>query len=192
MPTGLAHPAVAFASRVALTLLTLSMAAACSTPQEPEPPTGGLRGFGVPSARGVGFFKDELGSTYKLVQLSLAMSGESLISCDDDERLLDASMPTLVYDGPIRSGAHQLVANAKLKGHGYGIFSYLKGYRFKMASSHRVEVEPETTVAITAIAYERGGITTPIEDRPQFRFVIRDGADLPASTPQGCPWAPSQ
>jgi hypothetical protein len=64
----------------------------------------------------------------------------------------------------------------ELRGHGYGVFSYLRGYRFEVRSSHSFTVTEGKAVTLRAIAYEKGGVTTPLEQRPAVRYIENVGS----------------
>ena len=63
--------------------------------------------------------------------------------------------------------------NLEYRGNGYGIFSYLKGYRFKVRSSYSFTAPEGRMVALRVIAYEKGGPTAPLEERPAIRYLER-------------------
>ena len=52
------------------------------------------------------------------------------------------------------------------------MFSYLRGYTLRGAdpATRSPSVEGKT-VNLEAIAYEKGGVTTPLEERPAIRYV---------------------
>ena len=58
-----------------------------------------------------------------------------------------------------------------LQGNGYGVFSYLRGYKFEVRSSHSFTAVEGKTINLQAVAYEKGGVTTPLEERPAIRYV---------------------
>ena len=58
-----------------------------------------------------------------------------------------------------------------LQGNGYGVFSYLRGYRFEVRSSHSFTAVEGKTMQLQVVAYEKGGVTTPLEERPAVRYV---------------------
>jgi hypothetical protein len=58
----------------------------------------------------------------------------------------------------------------QFQGSGYGVFSYLKGYHFEARSSHSFTAVEGKTLTLQIIAYEKGGVTTPLEERPAVRF----------------------
>ena len=67
------------------------------------------------------------------------------------------------------------------RGHGYGIFSYLKGYRFKVQLEPHVHGAPKArATTLRVVGYEKGGPTAPLEERPAIRYIER--VDTPAGT----------
>jgi hypothetical protein len=67
------------------------------------------------------------------------------------------------------------------------VFSYLRGYRFEVRSSHSFTAVEGKTINLQAIAYEKGGVTTPLEERPAIRYVEKVTSGL--SDPVGQPAA---
>ncbi|HZU84143.1 MAG TPA: hypothetical protein VE987_14540, partial [Polyangiaceae bacterium] len=51
-----------------------------------------------------------------------------------------------------------------------GVFSYLRGYRFTIKSSHSFTAVEGKVLTVTATAYEEGGVTTPLEQRPHIQW----------------------
>jgi hypothetical protein len=76
-------------------------------------------------------------------------------------------------------GDHTLQVMLKLRGHGYGVFSYLRGYKFDVKSAHSFTVTEGKTIELKVILWEKGGVTTPLEQRPAIRYVekLRSGAN---------------
>jgi hypothetical protein len=79
----------------------------------------------------------------------------------------------LIFDGAIPSGEHTLIVSLVYRGHGAGVFSYLKGYTFNVRSSQRIDAKPGEATTIRVAATERGGPTTPLEERPSIRYDVR-------------------
>jgi len=75
----------------------------------------------------------------------------------------------------------------QLRGNGYGVFSYLKGYKFKVPSSHSFTITEGKTLKLDVIAWEKGDVTTDLTDRPAIRFTenIRSGVTTDAGVPSG-------
>jgi hypothetical protein len=78
---------------------------------------------------------------------------------------------TPIFDGAVPPGDHVLQVLLGFQGHGTGVFSYLSGYRFEVRSSHTLRLSPGETVVVTVTAYEKGGITTPLEERPAVSWA---------------------
>ena len=72
--------------------------------------------------------------------------------------------------GAVPPGDHTLQVVVRLQGHGYGVFSYLRGYKFDVKSSHSFTITEGKTITLDAIAWEKGDVTTPLEQRPNVRF----------------------
>ncbi|MCA9602180.1 MAG: dihydrolipoamide acetyltransferase, partial [Myxococcales bacterium] len=70
-------------------------------------------------------------------------------------------------------GEHTLTVNLEYQGYGHGVFTYLKGYRFKVKSSHTFTVPEGRSGTIRVVGYEKGGPTAPLEERPAVRYVER-------------------
>jgi hypothetical protein len=67
-------------------------------------------------------------------------------------------------------GQHTLNALLDFRGNGYGVLTYMSGYRFLARSEHTFNVASGETAMVTVTAYERGGVTTPMEKRPAIAW----------------------
>jgi hypothetical protein len=94
----------------------------------------------------------------------------------DDTGALASQRTIPIFSGSVPPGDHTLQVLIQLRGHGYGVFSYLRGYRFEVKSSHSFTVTEGKTIQLEAIAYEKGGVTTPLEQRPAIRYIEKIGA----------------
>jgi hypothetical protein len=83
-----------------------------------------------------------------------------------------------IFSGSVPPGDHTLQVLVNLQGNGYGVFSYLRGYRFEVRSSHSFTALEGKTLNLQAVAYEKGGVTTPLEERPAVRYVEKVVAGL--------------
>jgi len=163
-------------------LLALALAvAACGAPEKKAPRVG-------PPGRIALSFEDRLGPTFVLEEIELSLDGKIITSCGAKGAALDARSPVALWDGSAGPGEHELALRLVYRGKGYGIFSYLSGYKFEVKSRHAVDLPPAGLVAVHATAYERGDPTTPLEERPQVRFE-EQGADAFADQRTGCPAA---
>lgn len=132
---------------------------------------------GVGGARAEIKFRSEMSSAFQLTRALFVLDGAVQYNKQDDSGSLANQPEIAVFSGSIPPGDHTLQVLIQLRGHGYGVFSYLRGYQFEVKSSHSFTVTEGKTIQLDAIAWEKGGVTTPLEQRPAVRFVenIRDG-----------------
>ena len=102
-----------------------------------------------------------------------ALDGARIFSKADEEGSLGETRDLDVYDGSIVPGEHTLTVNLEYRGHGYGIFSYLKGYRFRVRSNYSFTAPEGKAITIRVVGYEKGGPTAPLEERPAIRYIER-------------------
>lgn len=117
--------------------------------------------------------ENKMGGSYKLVKVLYALDGAPIFNKADEQGGLDEQETFDVYNGSIVPGEHTLTVNLEYQGSGYGIFSYLKGYRFKVRSDYTFNAPEGKTVTVRAVSYEKGGPTAPLEERPAIRYVER-------------------
>jgi len=120
--------------------------------------------------------ENKMGNSYKLVKAVYALDGAPIFNKADEEGGLGDEEEFDVYNGSIVPGEHTLTIKLEYRGHGYGIFSYLKGYRFKVSSSHTFTAPEGKALNLRVVGYEKGGPTAPLEERPAVRFVERVSA----------------
>lgn len=119
--------------------------------------------------------ENQMSGSYKLVKAVYALDGAPIFNRADEEGGLSEREQFDVYNGAIVPGEHTLTVNLEYRGHGYGIFSYLKGYRFKVRSSYSFTAPEGKAVQIRVVAYEKGGPTAPLEERPAIKYQERIG-----------------
>jgi hypothetical protein len=130
--------------------------------------------------------ENKMGNSYRLVSIVYALDGAPIFNKADEEGSLGEQDEFDVYNGSIVPGEHTLTVKLEYRGHGYGIFSYLKGYRFKVSSSHTFTAPEGKALTLNVVGYEKGGPTAPLEERPAVRFVERVSAALQgAAMPSG-------
>jgi len=126
---------------------------------------------GVGGARSEIEFQNDMSDAFRLTKLLVVLDGAVLYNKVDESGALAEQEKIPIFSGSIPPGDHTVQVKVELRGHGYGVFSYLRGYSFKVENSHSFTVTEGKTVGLNVIAYEKGGITTPLEQRPNVRFV---------------------
>jgi hypothetical protein len=120
--------------------------------------------------------ENKMGNSYRLVKVVYALDGAPIFNKADEEGALGEQDEFDIYNGSMVPGEHTLTVKLEYRGHGYGIFSYLKGYRFKVSSSHTFTAPEGKALTLSVVGYEKGGPTAPLEERPALRFVERVSA----------------
>src|SRR4030095_5057307 len=86
-------------------------------------------GGGIGARAGI-VHAQKMGNSYRLIQLVYALDGTTLFTRTDDSGALHETKQFEVLSGPITPGSHTLSVMAIYRGHGYGVFKYLKQYKF--------------------------------------------------------------
>ncbi len=149
---------------------------------------------GVGGARAEITFKNDLSSAFRVTGATFVLDGAVQYNKTDesDNSALAAQKEIPVFSGSIPPGDHTLQIVLRLRGHGYGVFSYLRGYKFQVPSSHTFTITEGKTLKLDVIAWEKGDVTTALEQRPSIRYVenLRAGVAGEAA-PAGKPVVPA-
>jgi hypothetical protein len=143
-------------------------------------------------AKAVLIHRNEMGSAFVLESVSYALDAAPIFTKVDVNGDLDKKEEFEIFNGRIVPGQHQINANLNYKGHGYGVFSYLEGYKFSLKGSYTFNAEPGKVTTVKVIGFESGNFTTDVKDRPKVRYEIntskdqamkKDGAPAPQTQP---------
>ncbi|WP_309891174.1 dihydrolipoamide acetyltransferase [Archangium sp.] len=135
-------------------------------------------------ARAVLYHRNEMGNSFVLESVTYALDGAPIFTRTDESQELSKREELEIFNGRIVPGQHQIAVKLVYRGHGYGVFSYLEGYRFKVQSSYTFNAEPGKATTVRVVGFEKGGLTTDLQDRPAVRYDIETGRDTgkPAAT----------
>src|SRR3569623_1590591 len=138
--------------------------------------------------------KNEMGTSYSLIKAVYALDGVQIFSKADDPGRLAEMKEFDVYNGALQPGSHTLSVVMFYQGNGIGVFSYLKGYKMTVRSSHTFVAGEAKATAITVVGYEKGNMTTNLEDRPavDFRVNVVATDNAPAAASNTTAPAPAQ
>lgn len=130
-------------------------------------------------------FVNDLSAAFKLTEAVFVLDGAVQYRKQDETGTLAAQETIPIFSGSIPAGDHTLQVLLKVRGHGYGVFSYLRGYHFDLRGTHSFTVTDGKVVVVKVMAWERGGATTPLEDRPALRYgtQLRNVGEAPAPSP---------
>ena len=125
---------------------------------------------GVGGAHAEIVFKNELSNAFHLTGATFVLDGAVQYNKQDDSGALAEQKEIPIFSGSVPPGDHTLQVVLKLRGHGYGVFSYLRGYKFNVPATHSFTVTEGKAVRLEAIVWEKGDVTTPLEERPAIRW----------------------
>lgn len=125
----------------------------------------------IAGARASIVFRNEMGGSFRLTKATFLLDGGPVFNKSDEGGNLAERDVIDLFDGPVMPGDHTISVVLHYRGHGYGIFSYLKGYSFKVRSSRTFTVGEGKAVKLEVVGFEQGGVTTPLEERPAVRYI---------------------
>lgn len=114
--------------------------------------------------------ENKLGKNYTVESIAYYLDGQGKFSKADPTGGLDDMREFKVFEGAVPPGSHNLTVNMRLRGNGFGIFSYVKNYTFNVQNSVSFTAEEGKSCRVTAVADERRGIGRSFIERPQVTF----------------------
>ena len=120
----------------------------------------------------------DLGSSFALRRAVYNLDGAALYNQLDDGSGSADRREFEVYNGGIAPGNHSLSILLRYQGDG-GIFSYFDGYQFELQTSCDFKAQEGKIAHVHVVAYEDGGVSRKIEDRPALRCDIEYTDNLP-------------
>lgn len=125
---------------------------------------------GAAGSRAEVTFKNEMSSAFRLTRALFVVDGAVQYNRQDETGALADQKEIPIFSGSIPPGDHTVQVILNFQGNGYGVFTYLRGYKFEVKSAHSFTAIEGKTISITATALEKGGVTTPLEQRPTVEW----------------------
>ncbi len=129
-----------------------------------------ILGGGSAGSRAEVGFENEMSSAFVLSRALFVVDGQIQYNRQDDSGALADQKDIPIYSGAVPPGDHTIQVALTFQGNGYGVFSYLRGYKFDVKSSHSFTALEGKSLTVTATAFEKGGVTTPLEQRPTIEW----------------------
>ncbi|HEV8320999.1 MAG TPA: dihydrolipoamide acetyltransferase [Myxococcota bacterium] len=140
-----------------------------------------ILGTGLSAARATIIHRNEMGAAFKLEKLSYAIDGSVVYSKGDAGEIAKRD-EIEIWTGNVTPGNHQVSVEMVYRGHGFGVFSYLNKYTFKVKSSYTFHAEEGKFTRVKVVGYEKEGWTLPIEEKPTVRYDVEvlsdEGAEI--------------
>ncbi len=99
--------------------------------------------------------KNEVGSAFKLVSVIYYLDDAPIYKKIDDPKQLSKG-EIQVFDGSVVPGPHHVSVFMAFRGNGYGLFSYMKGYKLKLNSGYSFNVEEGKILELTVMPKDKG------------------------------------
>lgn len=144
---------------------------------------------GGSGSRAIIKFQNDLSDAFRITRALFVLDGAVQYNKTDQSGALSEQEEIPIFNGSIPPGDHTMQVLINLQGNGYGVFSYLRGYKFEVRSTHSFSAVEGKTITVEAVAYEKGSVTTPLEERPAVRYAekivsgLADGSTGEAAAP---------
>jgi hypothetical protein len=115
---------------------------------------------------------NKMGNSYRLLSLKYALDGAQIFARDDPSGKLHKQKTFDVLSGPIAPGSHTISVVATYRGNGYGPLRYINKYKFTVRSSHTFTAVEGKGTRVRVNAFEKGGVSVPLEKRPSIEFKV--------------------
>jgi hypothetical protein len=116
--------------------------------------------------------RNEMGSSFYLESVAYALDGASIYTKADVDGDLEKREEFEIFNDRIVPGNHRISVQLVYRGHGFGVFRYLDGYRFKVQSSFTFNADPGKVSTVRIVGFDRGGFTAEMKDRPAVRYEV--------------------
>ncbi len=128
----------------------------------------------ITGARATVVHKNRVGGAFELVSAIYYLDEAPIFKKIDSPRDL-SKKDIVVFDGSIVPGPHHVSAYLIYRGKGFGIFSYMEGYTFKVKTGYSFNVEEGRIVELSSVSKDKGG-AEKLENRLHVEFDLKEKA----------------
>lgn len=115
--------------------------------------------------------RNEVGPTFDLISVVYYLDEAPVFKWVEGGGV-DIKTGMSVFDGSVVPGPHHLSAYLIFRGSGYGVFSYMRGYTFKLKAGYSFNVEEGQLVEVSVTAEDRGTLVK-LDNRLYISFDIK-------------------
>ncbi len=141
-------------------------------------------------ARAVLYHRNEMSSSFTLESVAYALDGAPIFTKVDTNGDLASREELEIFNGRIVPGQHQIAVKHVYRLNGFGVFSYLDGYKITVNSASTFTAEGGKVTTVRIVGFEKGGLTTEMTEKAAVRYDTSTAKDLPvskSSTTSGAP-----
>ena len=126
----------------------------------------------IAEAKLVVFHVNDMGGSFKPVQVYYRLDGEDLKLLDNATGLLDTDRGIEIFAGNVAPGNHNLTVEMVYRGDSL-LFSYLRDYIFKLRANYTFYATKGKITTVSASGFLKGDITYDLTDRPSIKFKVK-------------------
>lgn len=117
---------------------------------------------------------NRMGGAFYLESAAYSIDGRPVYSRSDRNGSLNSKKAKTVtlFQESISPGPHRITVVLNFRGNGYGMFSYLKGYKFRLRSSYPFRAQEGKLLEIRVVPYEKGW-TVPMDKRAALKYEVK-------------------
>ncbi len=128
----------------------------------------------IAGARAKVVHRNDIGSAFRLVSAIYYLDEAPVFKKVNNAGDLSGEKIT-VFDGSVVPGPHHVSVRLVYIGKGYGLFSYMKGYTFRIKAGYSFNVDEGTEVIISSTAEDHGSLYN-LEERLYISFDKQEKA----------------
>ncbi len=121
-------------------------------------------------SRATVWHENKLGRAYRIESITYYLDGQGKFAKADPSGGLDQMKEFKVFEGALPPGEHNLTVSLKLRGTGFGVFSYVKKIEMSVQASTAFLAEEGKDCAVRATVDERKGVGRSFIERPRVEF----------------------
>lgn len=125
----------------------------------------------IAEAKVVILHTNDMGSSFKPVQVLYHLDGDKIYFADESSKVLEKD-EIEIFNQTLVPGNHVLTVEMAYRGDSV-LFNYLKDYLFKLRASYTFYATKGKVTTLHSIGYQKGDITYDLRDRPSITFDVK-------------------
>lgn len=129
-------------------------------------------GGNLSGSRAVIVHNGQLGGRFKLQRAMYSLDGNRVFNESKKTGKLPEKKTFKVYDDSLTTGQHNLSILLEYRGSGFGIFSYMKGYEFKITSSCQFTAKAGKLATLKVKSVSKAGALKDVQKQPGIQCEL--------------------
>lgn len=115
---------------------------------------------------------NRMGGSFYLKRAAYSIDGRPVYSSSDKNGSLNNKKSFTVFNESVSPGPHRITVSMRYVGNGFGIFSYLRQYKFNIRSSYPFRAQEGKIMEIKVVPYQKGW-TVPLQKRAALKYEVK-------------------